>query len=159
MTYAPSNSETPYLPTTQRFNEKEQFPDQLSRMYSNIAYRLNDREIGIYDFTERLTGQKWTDSNNLQLRKETFRKVFNFTAIAAGATLNIAHGITGIILVTNWFGGVVVAGGFRPLPRVSVTLVTDQIQVDIVGANIVIINGATAPAITSGSIVIEYLKN
>lgn len=160
MSYAPINSESPYLPTTLRFEkDTDKLNEQLIRMYSAIAYRLNNREISIYDFQERLTGQKWTDSANLQLQKETFRKVFEFGAIAAATTLNVAHGITGIVSFTYMGGSFVTAADDRPLPYVDETTVTDQVSVKRVGVNMVIINGPTAPAIISGVLLIEYLKN
>ncbi len=160
MTFAPNNSEAPYLPVYLKFEEGGQdLYFQLSNMYSAIAYRLNNREIALYGFQETLTGQKWTVSGNLQKQNETFRKVFEFGAIAAGATLNIAHGITSITRIVKWYGGIVTANNKRPLPFVSATAVTDQVSVDEDGTNIVIVNGATAPAIVSGTVVLEFLKN
>lgn len=160
MTFAPSNAEAPYLPVYLKFEEEGQgLYLQLSNMYSAIAYRLNNREISLYAFQETLTGQKWTSASNLQKQDETFRKVFEFGAIAAGATLNIVHGITGITRIVKWYGGIVTAANKRPLPFVSATLITDQVSVDEDGTDIVIVNGATAPAIVSGTVVIEFLKN
>ncbi len=93
MTFDPSSSDAPFLPVYMKFEEEGQdLYFQLSNMYSSIAYRVNNREISIYAFQETLTGQKWTSSSNLQEQDVTFRKVFEFGAIAAGATLNIAHG-------------------------------------------------------------------
>ncbi len=160
MTFAPSNSEAPYLPVYLKFEEEGQdLYFQLSNMYSAIAYRVNDREIALYGFQETLTGQKWTRASNLQIQDETFRKVFEFGAIAAGDTLNIPHGITDITRIVKWYGGIVTATNKRPLPFVSTTRIRDQVGVDEDGTNIIIINGSTAPAIVSGTIVIEFLKN
>ena len=165
MTFAPSNSEAPYLPVYLKFEEKGQhLYNQLSTMYSAIAYRLNNREIALYPFDEVLTGQKWSDPANTQLFKETFRTVFLIGALAAGATLTTAHGITGFSTLTfTYIGGTVItdAATFnkRPLPYASATLITDQIQIDADDTNFRIINGATAPNITSGLVVLEYLKN
>lgn len=160
MTFAPINSESPYLPVSIKFDEQPNvLIPQLGRMYNAISYRLNNREISLYAFQETLTGQKWTDSSNLQLQKETYRKVFEFGAIAAGATLNIPHGINTISRFTQIYGSIVTASDDRPLPYVDEATVTDQVSVKRVGANMVIINGATAPAIVSGTLVILYLKN
>lgn len=153
MTYAPSNSESPFLSNTQRFNEEEQLPDQLSRMYSNIAYRLNDREIGIYDLVERTTGQKWTDPSNLQVRKETFRKVFSFSA-----TGSIAHNISSLTQVTG-YGQYTNGTNFFGVLHSSSVAIAGQVSFYVTPTNLVIISGAGAPAITSGIIVLEYLKN
>jgi hypothetical protein len=48
---------------------------------------------------------------------------------------------------------------YRPIPCTSATAVDEQISVIATLANIVIVNGAAAPDITSGFIVLEYLKN
>lgn len=161
MSYGPINTESPYIPTSLKLNDKEEvLIPQLERMYTSIAPRLNEREISLYYLSELTTGQKWLTSSNLQVPKTTFRKVFEFGAIAPGATLNIPHGINTITLITKWNGGFVTAARKRPLPFVSATAVTDQVQVDEDGGtNIVIVNGATAPAIISGVVIIEYLKN
>jgi hypothetical protein len=160
MSFAPINSESPYLITSIQFDEDfEILNRQLTDMYFDIAVRLNDREIARYDFNETLTGQKWTDSNNFQFPKETYRKIFEFGAIASGATLNIPHGINTIAQFTNMYGTFITAADDRPLPYVDEATVTNQVSLKRVGANLVIINGATAPAISSGIVVIEYLKN
>lgn len=161
MTYAPINSESPYLPVSLKFDDKfDVLIPQLLRMYSSIAYRLNNREISIYDLQERITGQKWTDSTNLQTPKETFRIVLEFAAIAPGATLNIAHGINTIAQFTKIYGTCITATpDFRPIPYASATAVNQQIEVNVDAANVNIINGAGAPNISSGLIVLEYLKN
>lgn len=160
MSYAPINSESPYLPNTFRFGQDPEVLNRdLGRVYAAISYRLNNREISIYDLNERLTGQKWTDPNNLQIPKETYRKVLEITAIAPGGTLNIPHGINTISQFTNFYGAVITGADDRPVPYVDATLVTNQISVRRVGANIRIVNGPTAPAITSGLLVVEYLKN
>lgn len=154
MTYAPSNSESPYLPTSFRFSEDDKILiSQLTRMYGSVAYRLNNREISIYDFVERLTGQKWTDPNNLQVPKETFRKIFSFNA--AGS---FAHNITGITQVLAW-GGYTDGTNFYGAIFGSNVATAGQVTFYVTPTNIVVLSGAGAPAITSGVIVLEYLKN
>ena len=154
MTYNPANSESPYLPTTIRFSDDEEvFNGELERIYSAIAYRLNNREISIYDLQERLTGQKWTDSTNLQVPKETFRKVFSFTA--AGA---FAHNLTGITQVIG-YGQYTDGTDFYGVIHSSNVAIAGQVSFYVTAVNIVVLLGAGAPAITSGIIVLEYLKN
>ncbi len=160
MSFLPSNSLAPFLPTSQVFPEDEsQRLIVLTDNFTSFSQAINQREIGIYETIEQLNGRQYFNSTNPEDKRFGYRKVFSFNAIAVGATLNIAHNITGLTQVLEWNGGVIVAGGFRPIPRVSATDVTEQIQVDIVGANIVIVNGAAAPAITSGVVVLDYLKN
>lgn len=161
MTFGPINTESPFLPTSLRFEEEQSTQrNQLATMYSSIAYRLNNREISLYGLEETTTGQKWTDSANLQVPKGSFRRVFEFGAIAAGATLLIPHGGTSFVRIVKWYGGFNTASRKRPLPFVSASTVTDQVQVDEDGGtNFVIVNGATAPDIVSGTLIVEFLKN
>jgi hypothetical protein len=161
MTYQPDNSESPYLSTYLNFpEEKGELSGTLSRMYGNISYRLNNREIAIYDLSERTTGQKWTDSANLQVPKETFRKIFEIGAINTGVTSTTAHGLTGVSSYTKIAGTAITdTPDNRPIPYADVTAVTDQIEITVNGTNIIIVNGATAPNITSAIVILEYLKN
>ena len=89
-----------------------------------------------------------------------FRLVVPFGAIATGATLSITHNIQSLVQFTHIYGTCITAvPDFRPIPYASATLVTNQIEVKVTPTQVVIINGATAPNIASGMIVLEYLKN
>lgn len=165
MTFGPINSNAIYLPTTQYFpEESEKFRSVLTFVYSDIARRLNDKEIGTFDLTEVLDGQRWFTSGNPQLKRQNFRKVFEIGPIGTGATFTFAHGITGfsVLAFTAIYGACITnAGTFnkRPIPYSSATLVTDQIQIDADDTNVRVINGATAPNIISAFVVLEYMKN
>jgi hypothetical protein len=156
MTFGPSNTNAVYLPTTQYFPEDEKrFKEVLTLVYSDIARRLNDKQIGIFDLVEFLTGEQWFTAGNPQIKRQTFRKVFQFS----DANLNFAHGITGITLCTHIYGGATDGTNFFPIPYVSATALANQIQIDVTPTNIVVTKGGGAPAITNGVIVLEYLKN
>lgn len=156
MTFGPINSNGVYLPTTQYFPEDFQaFREYLTFVYSDIARRLNDKEIALYDLVELLTGEQWFDPNNTQIKRLAFRKVFEFS----DANLNFAHGITGIVLCTHIYGSFTDGTNFYPLPYVSATAIANQIQVDVTATNVVVTKGGGAPAITNGVVILEYLKN
>ena len=124
----------------------------------NIA--LNQREIAFYQLTETITGQTWPAQQGATVFTTTFRKIFNIGAIAQGATSTIPHGITTLFAFTKIFGTIKTdVPDERPLPFVAEAVVTEQVSVKIVGANIVIVSGATAANITSGILILEYLKN
>jgi hypothetical protein len=160
MTFSPANAQTAYLPINQTFSEDdEQFLIQITNRDRDIARYLNLREIGVFDLTENLTGQQFPGATP-QVKRQTFRKVFEIGAIAAGATSTTAHGITGITSFTNIYGTAVTAVvDYRPIPYSSVTAVNQQIEIKVDSTNITIINGAAAPNITSAIVVLEYLKN
>jgi len=165
MTFLPSNSLSPFLPTSQVFPE-----DEVQRLivhndiYTNVAIAVNQREIGVYETVEAITGQQFFNPTNAQQKRLTYRRLYVIGAIAAGATLTTAHGITGFstLTFTRISGTAITAAGtFNkvPIPYASATLITDQIQIDADDTNFRIINGATASNIASGIVILEYLKN
>lgn len=161
MTFNPANSLGPFLPSSLFFPEEfEEFRVDFLQAYRNIANCVNTRDVGVFDLEEFLTGQRWFTSGDAQRKRSTFRIAYSIGAIAAGATLNIPHGLTNITAITKRSGEAITdVVDYRPIPYASATLVTDQIEIRLNTTNIVIINGATAPNITSAIVVLEYLKN
>jgi hypothetical protein len=161
MTFDPSNSLAPYLQTSVFFpDEFDEFRVKFLALYRDIASNVNVRQIGIFDLEEFLTGESWFTSGDPQKKRQTFRKVFEIGAIAAGATSTTAHGITGIVAFTHIYGtAITTIVDYRPIPYSSVTAVNQQIEIKVDATNITIINGAAAPNITSAIVVLEYLLN
>jgi hypothetical protein len=154
----------PFLPTSVDFTEDpSEFLIQLTDVYSNIAYAVNNRQLAFFNLTEALAGQYFTNSNatnqNVRIRV-TYRQCYIIPAIVAGASVSIAINNTGATLYTHFYGGVVTANpDYRPIPYVDAISVTNQISVIVASGNIVITNGSTAPDISSGYLILEYLKN
>lgn len=156
MTFGPINSNAIYLPTTQYFPpEQDRFREVLTFVYSDIARRLNDKQIGTFDLVEVVAGEQWATATDPQTKRQTFRKIFYFT----DANLNFAHGITGIVLCTHIYGSFTDGTNFYPLPFVSAVAIANQIQIVVTPTNVVITKGGGAPAIIQGVIVLEMLKN
>jgi len=138
-------------------------PEELERVltqsYIDLAQAANFKEVGTYETTEIVTGQQFFNTAAPQNKRFTYRRCYVVGAIAAGATLLIPHGIAGIIMFTRMYGTCITnVVDYRPIPMVSATTLTDQVSLRVVGANIEIVNGATAPNITSGVIVLEYIR-
>jgi hypothetical protein len=162
MTFQPSNSKTVFLATSEVFpQDQSQFLVKLTSTYTDIAQCVNVREIATYQDNQAvITGQQFSTPGNTQLKKYTFRKVYYFGAILAGATLTVAHGITGLVQFTSMYGTCVTAiVDYRPIPFVSTAAVNQQISLNADGTNFYVINGAASPNITSGIIVLQYLLN
>ena len=161
MTFQPNNSNAVFLPTTIQYpKDPDELISRLNKAYEDTATRLNVKQIGIFDLVEFLTGEQWFTPGNPQIKRQTFRQVFNIGAIATGATSTTAHGITGITSFTHIYGTCVTdVVDYRPIPYSSVTALNQQIEVKVDATNITIINGAASPNITSCIIVLEYLKN
>ena len=162
MTFSPASTlETP-LPENITFAEdQEEFLEQWTNLYKKVAIKVNGKERALYPLQlEILNNQQFFTAEDTRAYRSVFRKVFNFSAIAAGATLNIAHGIGTFTGFTRIYGTCITnVVDYRPIPYVSVTAANQGIQLEITAANIVITNGAAAAPITSGNIILEYLKN
>jgi hypothetical protein len=139
--------------------DEEALKTALSRRDTQLAIALNYKANGVFETVETQTGEQFFGSTtNQQKKRYSFRKVFSFGAIAAPGTLAIAHGITGITQCTHIYGTCITAiPDFRPIPHASVTA-NANIEVIVSATTITINNGAGGPAITSGLIVLEYLK-
>ena len=159
MSFEPSGAMNSFVSTTREFPyDAESLKVTLEHTYTEIAQAINFREIGTYTTVEVLTGKAYFDPADANNTRLSFRQLYIVGAIVAGATLNIPHNIAGTFFVTLVQGNCVTAVvDQRPIPYASATLVTDQISITVAGANIVIVNGATAPNITSGIVTLEYL--
>lgn len=159
----PQGQPTPFLQNTITFSkDDQQFLIQLTALYGQIARYVNSKEIAIYNLAETITGQQWFVSGNPQLTRLTNRKVFQIGSIPTGNISITAHGITGFstLTFTSIYGTAITdIVDQRPIPFASAAVVTNQIEIRVDATNITIVNGATAPNITSAIVVLEYLKN
>ena len=150
MSFGPDFTESPFVPTFQYFPEDlSQMMVILNNMYTTLAYAINQRQIGSFNLFEQVNGQFFTNPADIQIPRVGFRKCFE-----------IAHGLTDVTIFTGFSGGVITnVPDFRPLPFVSATVITNQIQVYADGTNVYVVNGATAPQIQSGLLILDFLKN
>ena len=159
----PVNNQSSFLPVTTVLPEdQKELLIKLTKIYTDIANFINIREIAIYETVEILTGEQWSNLTDPTKRKQAFRKIFYFGAIAAGANLAIPIDITSVTSYTHIYGTVNTdVPDSRSIPFADVTAVTNQIAVILNNAagTATIFNGATAPNITSGILVLEYLKS
>jgi hypothetical protein len=150
--------QAPYL------REQRQFPNddvkllsnQMDHTYIDIAAKVNVRTIGIFAKNfQILTGESWYFAGSSQ-KKQGLRQIYPFTA--AG---NIAHGINFADVFqftkpsgsftdgTNWYGAI----------WASNVAIAGQVSFYVDPTNIVILSGGGAPAIVSGTIVLEWISN
>ena len=151
---------SPYLITSRQFPlDVNLLQPVISKMYTDVALAVNRRQIGIYDAFTVNAGQEWLNTGDPTNRLQVFRQVYPFGAIAAGATLAIPHGITDIQQFTHIYGTCITAQpDYRPIPFASQNQLNTQIAVlvDMAG-NIQVSNGAGAPNIVSGNIILEWV--
>lgn len=153
-TSLPTGSRGPFLPTSQVF------PDDAAQRiivhnenYIDIAQAVNIREIGIYELTEQLNGKQFFNTSNPQQKRFSYRQVFQFSA--AGS---FAHNIANLTLVLG-YGQFTDGTNFYGAIYGSSVAIAGQVSFYVTPTNIVVLSGAGAPVITSGIIVLDYLKN
>ena len=164
MTFEPTNALEVALDENINFAEDwKEFLEQFTSTERDLARKINEKERGMYpEEQEILNSQKFFTAGDPRTFRSVFRKVFPFGAIAAGANLVVPHGVAVFTMLTRLYGTCITdLIDYRPIPYVSTVGVTDHIQVEVTAANITVTNGlgVGAPNITSGVIVMEYLKN
>ena len=161
MTYSPFNSKTAYVPTTEVYpSDQDDLLTKLTDTHTLVANAINVREIALYeDGQETVTGAQFSITGNNSKKQQSLRKTFYFGAIAAGATLNINHNITGLTECVKIDATCVTdAPDFRPIPYVSTVALNQQISLRVTATIIEIINGAASANILSGKVILEYFR-
>lgn len=150
--------QSPYLREQRKFPEKDikDLANQVDHAYIDIANKVNTRTIGIYanNFLV-ITGDKWyfTGSNS---ELQSLRQIFTFTVVGSiphnlnwSAVQEISSNCYGSFTDgTNWYG--VIYG--------SNVAIAGEVSFYVTPTDIVILSGAGAPVITSGTIVLEYIS-
>lgn len=149
--------QSPFLREQRNFPAEsiQAFSLEVDRAYVDIAQKVNTRTIALYaNQNVIVTGERWYLENQSE-GKQTQRIVLQFTAAGTyphNVNLSTSLGVTKITGTftdgTNWY----------PLPYVSTT-VTNQVSVSVTPTNVVITAGSTAPVITSGFVIIEFLSS
>jgi len=157
--------QSPYLREQRNFpnDNLNELAGQVDQSYIDIAQKVNARTIGLFgSLFQIITGERWYLEGSSQ-GQQTLRQVYAFGAIAPGAEVDLPTGITNLVQFTRIYGTCITAvPDYRPLPYIdNITLnVGITLLVGIVGGKqqIRIVNGAGAPAITSGIVVLEWLS-
>lgn len=148
-----------YLQTSREFPEDpKQLNYILNKSYIDTANAVNVRTIGIFPINRSaITGESWFVSKNQ--RQQTLRQVYTFGAIAAGGVESIPYTVSGFVQFTRIYGTCLTAQpDARPIPYASTAANANiDLRVDTVNLRIIIRNGAVAPAIVSGLVVLEWL--
>lgn len=157
------------LPLSIEFpKDQDKFIEQLTLVYKRIVNTVNTKEGGLYSSQEFFSNQQYslTDPSTF---KNVYRKCFDMTLVAGistpintGMTRTITHGISGIVQAVHIYGAAKNSDPtpkFIPLPYVSASTLTDQVQIYATSTDIVLVNGSSQTTLTQATIVLEFLKN
>ncbi len=128
---------------------------EVNKSYVDIANAVNVRIIGLFPTNRSaITGENWYLTQNK--RQQSLRQVYTFTTTAAinhGLKFDEVNQFTRLFGTytdgTNWYG--LIAG--------SSVAIAGQISFYITPTQIIFVTGAGAPAITSGTVVLEWLSD
>jgi hypothetical protein len=149
---------SPYLKTQWQFpyDDLRGLSHQIDISYIDIASKVNARTIGTYAINYPVvTGERWYFSGS-STPQQSLRQVYTFTG--AG---NIAHGIdlTAVSQFSfNTYGSYTDGTNWYGVIFSSSVGIAGQVTFSITSANIVVVVDAGAPAVTSGTIVLEWLS-
>lgn len=146
---------SPYLRNQRMFptEDVKALSNENDRAYIDIATKVNDRRIGIFAVGNQLvTGESWYLTSQKQ---QTLCQVYQFTG--AG---NIAHGINfaSITQFTRCWGDYTDGTNWYGVIWTSTTGLAGQVTFSISPTNIVVVVDGGAPAVTSGTIILEWLS-
>lgn len=164
---------SPYLPRQRNFpNDNAQLLGAtLDKAYIEIAQKVNERTIGVFAINfPVITGEQWYFQGQ-PAKQQTLRQVYSFGEIVPGTELDIPTGILNLTQFTKIYGTVITTNGtsglpdYRPLPYVdpntlttSMTILVGQLGIPLV-QKIRIVLGPTAPPVSSGIAILEWITN
>lgn len=150
-----SNIFNPYsfLKSSRNFPETAQpLAVEINKAYVDIAASVNSKEIAVYAPNKpSVTGQVFFIGNK---KYYAFRQLYQ---ISSFSSLN--HGLTGtnFYLTTRVYGDFTDGTKFYPLPYVHPTA-GNQVGIDISTTQIIFNAGGTAPSITNGIVILEWVN-
>jgi len=160
MTFAPDNSYSTYMPTAVYLGDDEEEKEiVLTNMLRDVIDRLNSKEIGIFEETEVLTGQRWFNTESEDDKRGVFRKVISFSSLTAVGTTSVAHELGDVsgFTFTKIYGTAKNASGTLhvSLPQGG----PDDVMITVDATNVNIICATGTYNTFSALVVLEYLKN
>lgn len=150
--------QSPYLREQRQFpnDDLKELANQSDHAYIDVASKVNARIIGTFATNfPIITGERWYTQGSNQ-KQQTLRQIYRFTG--AG---NVAHGINmnGVSTFTRCWGNYSDGTNFYGVIWATSTPVANQVSFYVTPMNIVISVNGTAPAVTAGYIILEWLSN
>lgn len=158
-TFLPANSLSFQLPENITFSKNpDQFYNQFTNLYYQIAKSSNNKDIGSYETTELVNGQRYFGANP-QTKRTIYRKVVECGALPNATTTTTAHGISGIgtgWMFTRIYGSARnVTPQFIPIPNAGATY---PVEIMVDATNINITSTVDLSGFTYSLIILEYYK-
>ena len=149
-------NQTPYLPNQLDFptEEPKKLGIVLDKMYLDIANRVNDRSIGIFNVNIPIVVGDVYYFRGVQSRQISQREIYDVTSTAP-----INHGLpyAQIDRFVRKYGDFTDGTDWYGFIDGSPTAIAGQIVFYITATQIVFVAGAGAPTVTKGQIILEWV--
>lgn len=155
-------NQNPYLRTSREFPEEVYLLSlEVNRAYIDTATAVNNRTIGLFPTNRSAnTGEAWFI--NKAQKQQGFRQVYTFNS---SADIQIGFKIENISRITKSWGSYTDGTNYYGVPYASNVAIAGQLSYYIfstgVGTSSDVIRflvGAGSPAITEGTIVLEWIS-
>lgn len=149
----PISNKTPFVRTFRKFptDDKQSLATELTRGWIETANAVNSRVIGIVSTDPGITGKTYFFNG------QKFQSIFQLFPIS-DSNLTISHGISNFSQMAVQSGWFTDGSIWYPLPYVDVTNVTNQVMVTTNATQILVVKGSSAPTISSGFVLLEWLQ-
>lgn len=153
-----------FLSESENFQDKnyDDFRLTFNNTYEELAKNINRKELGFYQPSEMVNGQRWY--SDPQTYKTVYRKRIDVGALndfSGTATQNTAHGITitANTEITRLYGVATdPSNSFIPLPYVDMSGGDNHIQLSMDGTNIILKSDYDYSGFTKSYVIIEYIQ-
>jgi hypothetical protein len=164
MTSSPNNSLAFEIQENITFSkDQDQFLKQITDVYQKTARASNSKDVGTYELTELINGQKFFKtqgpSDAWGVKNQIYRKVIECGALPNAGTTTTAHGLTGVN--NNWMFTRVYGVARDPANVIFITLPNSgahQVDVFVDATNVYLTTVADLTAFSYSFVVLEYWK-
>lgn len=150
---------SPLIPLSRYFPEETQIlTKELNKMYLEVAYGVNARDIGVYSSNQEATGQKFFVEGQFN-GEDVARKCFFFSSILNGTTSQ-AHGIqlSAQTKFTRIYGsGTNPSTSFIPLPYVNVAAPADGVTLNLTATDVQLITTTANFTSYQAFVIVEFI--
>lgn len=148
-------NQVPYLRTSRNFPlEAQPLSVEMNKSYVDVANAVNSRTIGIYTVNRPVVnGEAWFITEGQ--KQQAFRQIYNISSTAAfNHGLNFQNIERFTVIRGIGFDGT----SYYPIPYVSPVAAADSIGIFVTSTQVQITTGAGSPALTQGTIILEWLS-
>lgn len=127
----------------------------MTRGWTELGQCLNQRSIGLFtDGGPTVTGNTYYMSGGAQDKQQSLQQIYSFSDSNLTIPINVAGATAFFITKASFTDGTKTYGLSQTYPPLA-----GQVSATVTETQILISKGPSAPAITSGTLILEWLCN